>query len=190
MTTATRPDEQATLPGIASKFKPSIPIRARYDNWIGGEYRPPERGQYFTNPSPVTGQPLCEVARSTQEDIDKALDAAHAAAVSWNTTSATYRAIILNKIADRLEENLDHPLGPMLYACSCLHCMTVSLSQGGEGLGTMWGEQTARAYLKQAGFGQVELRRLTGDPMHAFYVARPWQDDALPESDSLPELNP
>ncbi len=107
MTTATRPDEQATLPGIASKFKPSIPIRARYDNWIGGEYRPPERGQYFTNPSPVTGQPLCEVARSTQEDIDKALDAAHAAAVSWNTTSATYRAIILNKIADRLEENLE-----------------------------------------------------------------------------------
>ena len=107
MTATAKPVAAAKLPALAQKFTPKIPIRARYDNWIGGEYRPPVKGQYFTNPSPITGQPLCEVARSTQEDVDKALDAAHAAALSWNTTSAAYRANILNKIADRLEANLD-----------------------------------------------------------------------------------
>ncbi|MDH5284103.1 MAG: aldehyde dehydrogenase family protein, partial [Gemmatimonadota bacterium] len=91
----------------AAVGKLSIPIRARYDNWIGGEYVAPTKGQYFTNPTPITGQPLCEVARSTHEDVDKALDAAHAAAISWNKTSPTYRANILNRIADRLEQNLE-----------------------------------------------------------------------------------
>ncbi|HUL70166.1 MAG TPA: aldehyde dehydrogenase [Gemmatimonadales bacterium] len=107
MTATAKPVATAKLPALAQKFAPKIPIRARYDNWIGGEYRPPAKGQYFTNPSPVTGQPLCEVARSTHEDVDKALDAAHAAALSWNTTSPAYRANILNKIADRLETYLD-----------------------------------------------------------------------------------
>ena len=107
MGTATRQAEGATLPKLAAGFKPSVPIRAVYDNWIAGEYVAPARGQYFTNPTPITGQPLCEVARSTHEDVDKALDAAHAAAISWNTTSATYRANILNRIADRIEANID-----------------------------------------------------------------------------------
>lgn len=78
--------------------------------------------------------------------------------------------------SSRLEENLDHPIGPLLYGASCLHCMTVSLAQGGEGLGTMWGEQTAREYLDQAGFASIEIKHLEGDPMHAFYVARPWRE--------------
>jgi aldehyde dehydrogenase len=95
----------AMIPSAAGKLP--IPIRARYENWIAGEYVAPVRGQYFTNPSPITGQPLCEVARSTHEDVDKALDAAHAAAVSWNKTSPTHRANILNRIADRLEQNLE-----------------------------------------------------------------------------------
>ena len=107
MTAVTRPGAEATLPAGASKFKNRLPIRARYDNWIGGEYVAPVNGQYFTNPTPITGQPLCEVARSTHEDVDRALDAAHAAALSWNTTSAAYRANILNRIADRLEQNLE-----------------------------------------------------------------------------------
>ncbi|HSB56172.1 MAG TPA: aldehyde dehydrogenase family protein, partial [Gemmatimonadales bacterium] len=107
MGTATRPAEGATLPKLAAGFKPSVPIRAVYDNWIAGEYVPPARGKYFTNPTPITGQPLCEVARSTHEDVDKALDAAHAAAISWNATSPAYRANILNRIADRIEANLD-----------------------------------------------------------------------------------
>ncbi len=92
---------------VPSNLKLPIPIRNRYDNWIGGEYTAPTRGQYFVNPTPITGQPLCEVARSTHEDVDKALDAAHAAALSWNSTSPTYRANILNRIADRLEQNLE-----------------------------------------------------------------------------------
>ena len=105
-TTSTQPST-ATLPASAASFRPSIPIRARYDNWIGGEYRAPVRGQYFTNLSPVTGQPLCEVARSTHEDVDRALDAAHAAALSWNTTSATFRSNTLLRIADRMEQHLE-----------------------------------------------------------------------------------
>ena len=107
MGTATVHPASATLPKSASGYKPSIPIRARYDNWIAGEYSPPARGQYFVNPTPITGQPLCEVARSTHEDVDRALDAAHAAAISWNSTSPAYRANILNRIADRIEANLD-----------------------------------------------------------------------------------
>ena len=107
MGTATRQAEGATLPKLAAGFKPSVPIRAVYDNWIAGEYLAPARGQYFTSPTPITGQPLCEVARSTHEDVDKALDAAHAAAISWNATSPTYRANILNRIADRIEANID-----------------------------------------------------------------------------------
>jgi aldehyde dehydrogenase len=107
MTTAIPSREHATLPGGAARFATRIPIRARYDNWIGGEYVAPTRGQYFTNPTPVTGQPLCEVARSTHEDVDKALDAAYAAALSWNATSPALRANLLNRIADRLEQNLE-----------------------------------------------------------------------------------
>ncbi|HXF06626.1 MAG TPA: class I SAM-dependent methyltransferase [Blastocatellia bacterium] len=74
--------------------------------------------------------------------------------------------------SSRLEENLDHPMGPLLYGASVMHCMTVSLAQDGEGLGTMWGEQMAEDYLKNAGFSSVEVHHLEGDPMHAFYVAR------------------
>jgi aldehyde dehydrogenase len=107
MGTATKQAEGATLPKLAAGFKPSVPIRALYDNWIAGEYVAPVRGQYFTNLTPITGQPLCEVARSTHEDVDKALDAAHAAAISWNTSSPAYRANILNRIADRIEANID-----------------------------------------------------------------------------------
>ena len=66
----------------------SVVIRPRYDNFIGGEWVPPARGQYFTNLTPVSGQPLCEVARSTAEDIEKALDAAHAAIMQINTLDA------------------------------------------------------------------------------------------------------
>ncbi|MCF8608531.1 aldehyde dehydrogenase family protein, partial [Gordonia sp. HY442] len=82
-------------------------FESRYDNWIGGKWTPPVKGQYFENPSPVDGQTFCEVARSTAEDVDLALDAAHAAAPAWGKTSVAERAVILNKIADRIEENLE-----------------------------------------------------------------------------------
>lgn len=68
-------------------------------------------------------------------------------------------------------ENLDHPLGPFLYTISCMHCMTVSLAQGGVGLGAMWGEQKAREMLAEAGFHRVEMQRIEGDPTNNYYIA-------------------
>jgi aldehyde dehydrogenase len=82
-------------------------IKAKYDNYIGGKWVAPVRGQYFSNLSPVTGQHVCDIARSTAEDIELALDAAHKAKAAWGRTSSTDRAKILNKIADRMESNLD-----------------------------------------------------------------------------------
>jgi aldehyde dehydrogenase len=99
--------DNAPLPDAAASYAITIPIRRRYDNWINGRYEAPVRGQYFTNPTPITGQPLCDVARSTAEDVERALDAAHAAAEAWGRTSAAERALILHRIADRLEENLE-----------------------------------------------------------------------------------
>ncbi|BCN70140.1 aldehyde dehydrogenase family protein [Rhodococcus hoagii] len=82
-------------------------FETRYDNWIGGEWVAPVKGQYFENPTPITGQPFCEVARSTAEDIELALDAAHAAAPAWGKTPVAQRALVLNRIADRIEANLE-----------------------------------------------------------------------------------
>ncbi|MBM4526588.1 aldehyde dehydrogenase family protein [Rhodococcus hoagii] len=82
-------------------------FETRYDNWIGGEWVAPVKGQYFENPTPITGQPSCEVARSTAEDIELALDAAHAAAPAWGKTPVAQRALVLNRIADRIEANLE-----------------------------------------------------------------------------------
>ena len=82
-------------------------FQSRYQNFIGGDWVPPAGGQYFEALSPVNGQPFCEVARSTAADIDKALDAAHAAAPAWGRTSPAQRAVILNAIADVIEANLE-----------------------------------------------------------------------------------
>lgn len=79
----------------------------RYDNYIGGEYRPPANGKYFENVSPVTGKVFCEIARSTKEDVEAAVDAGYAAKDAWGSTAVAERANILNKIADRMEENLE-----------------------------------------------------------------------------------
>ncbi|MGK8506191.1 acetaldehyde dehydrogenase ExaC [Nocardia asiatica] len=84
-----------------------VEFATRYDNFIGGEWTAPVEGRYFENPSPVDGQTFCEVARSTGADIELALDAAHRAADAWGATSAAERANILNKIADRIEDNLE-----------------------------------------------------------------------------------
>src|SRR5689334_14386935 len=84
-----------------------VSVQDRYGNYIGGEFVPPAKGDFFENISPVTGRPFTEIARSTAADIDLALDAAHGAKRSWGRTSVTERAIILNKIADRLEDNLE-----------------------------------------------------------------------------------
>jgi len=82
-------------------------IKPRYENYIGGKWVAPVRGQYFQNITPITGQNVCEVARSTAEDIELALDAAHKAREAWGRTSPAQRAAVLLKIADRMEQNLD-----------------------------------------------------------------------------------
>ncbi|MCB1528474.1 MAG: aldehyde dehydrogenase [Hyphomicrobiaceae bacterium] len=83
-----------------------VRIRPRYDNFIGGQWVAPVKGQYFSNLTPVTGKPICEIARSTAEDVELALDAAHKARQSWANASPADRAGVLLKIADRLEQNL------------------------------------------------------------------------------------
>ena len=83
-------------------------FKTHYDNFIGGKWVAPVKGQYFENPSPIDGKAFTKVARSTKEDIDLALDAAHEAFKTWGKTSATERSNILNKIANRIEENLAH----------------------------------------------------------------------------------
>ncbi len=84
-----------------------IAIRPQYDNFIGGKWVAPVRGQYFDNISPINGQVVCTIARSTAEDIELALDAAHAAKEAWGRTSPAERSRVLLRIADRMEEKLD-----------------------------------------------------------------------------------
>ena len=83
------------------------PFKDRYDNFIGGQWQPPVLGQYFENITPITGKSIGQIARSTAEDIDLALDAAHAAAPQWGKTSVTERANLLIRIADRMEAHLE-----------------------------------------------------------------------------------
>ncbi|MGO3758714.1 MAG: aldehyde dehydrogenase family protein, partial [Agrococcus casei] len=84
-----------------------VSFKSRYEHYIGGQWVAPVKGQYFENPTPVTGQTFCEVGRGTAEDIEAALDAAHAAAPAWGKTPVAERAGIIQKIADRMEENLE-----------------------------------------------------------------------------------
>ena len=93
------------------KFGTAVAFKKRYGNYINGEWTAPVKGQYFENITPVTGKAFCEIPRSTAEDVELALDAAHAAKASWGKTSPAERANILNRIADRIEANL-----PMLAA--------------------------------------------------------------------------
>jgi aldehyde dehydrogenase len=84
-----------------------VTFKKRYENYIGGKWVPPVAGKYFENVSPVNGKAFCEVARSDAADIELALDAAHAARVAWGKSSYAARSVILNKIADRMEQNLE-----------------------------------------------------------------------------------
>lgn len=85
--------------------KPSF--KPKYDNFIGGKFVPPVKGEYFDNVSPIDGKVFTQAARSGKEDIELALDAAHEAFKTWGKTSAAHRAGLLNKIADTIEANLE-----------------------------------------------------------------------------------
>jgi 2-polyprenyl-3-methyl-5-hydroxy-6-metoxy-1,4-benzoquinol methylase len=113
-------------------------------------------------------------------DLITAFDVIHDLARPAQTLAAVSRALredgvfLIADIAasSRLEENIDHPLCPALYAFSVFYCMSVSLGEGGAGLGTVWGEQTARQMLAEAGFGHVDTQRVEGDILNVYYVAR------------------
>ncbi len=86
---------------------PRSRLRVRYDNFIGGKSQPPVKGRYFTDSSPVDGKKLCDIARSDADDVERALDAAHAARNAWGRTAPAERSRLLLKIADRIDENLE-----------------------------------------------------------------------------------
>ena len=88
-----------------------VSYRPRYDHYIGGEHVPPASGKYFENPTPVTGEVFTEIARGTAEDVDRAVHAAQGASAAWGRTAAADRAAVLNKIADRMEQNLETARG-------------------------------------------------------------------------------
>ncbi|MBC9725311.1 methyltransferase domain-containing protein [Streptomyces sp. TRM68367] len=112
-------------------------------------------------------------------DLITAFDVIHDLARPAETLSAIAGALrdggtfLMGDIAasSRLEQNIGHPFGPALYGFSVFYCMTTSLSTGGAGLGTAWGRETALRMLTEAGFGQVEVKSVEGDPINAYYIA-------------------
>ena len=98
----------ATTPALnPATAEHPIQLRKQYDNYIGGRWIAPASGQYFDNVTPVTGEVLCAIARSNADDVNKALDAAHAARAAWGRTSTTERGRLLERIAQRIEDNLE-----------------------------------------------------------------------------------
>ncbi len=93
-----------TAPGQENSV---VTYKSRYENFIGGNWVAPVKGEYFQNISPVNGEVFCEIPRSTAADIELALDAAHGAKDAWGKTSVTERSNLLLKIADRIEQNLE-----------------------------------------------------------------------------------
>ena len=113
-------------------------------------------------------------------DFITTFDAVHDQGQPLNVLKGIHRALERDgvylmqdvKASSHVYNNIGHPLGTVLYTASCLHCMTVSLAQGGEGLGAMWGEEKTREYLQRAGFRSVEKHELAHDIQNNWYVAR------------------
>jgi ubiquinone/menaquinone biosynthesis C-methylase UbiE len=121
-----------------------------------------------------------ETAEIDAYDFVTTFDAVHDQAKPLNVLKGIHRTLrpdgvyLMQDIkgSSQVHKNLDHPLGPLLYTVSCMHCMTVSLAQGGEGLGAMWGEEKTREYLAKAGFRSVEKHELAHDIQNNWYVIR------------------
>ena len=111
-------------------------------------------------------------------DLITAFDAIHDQAAPAKVLDGVSKALRAGGVflmvdiaaSSNLEENLGHPMAPMMYAVSTAHCMTVSLALNGAGLGTMWGEQLARSMLADAGFSKVDVKSVEGDIMNAYYL--------------------
>ena len=104
--TQTAPSRQVSSALDTSHLGVPFPFKSRYGNFIGGRFVEPRSGRYFENPTPITGEVICEIARSNSDDVEAALDAAHAAFPTWGKTSLGERSNILNRIANVMEENL------------------------------------------------------------------------------------
>src|SRR5262245_670953 len=121
-----------------------------------------------------------EKAEQEAFDLITTFDAIHDQAKPLNVLKGIYRALKNDGIylmqdikgSSQVHKNIDHPLGTFLYTVSCLHCMTVSLAQGGEGLGAMWGEEKTREYLTRAGFRSIEKHEFAHDIQNNWYVVR------------------
>jgi 2-polyprenyl-3-methyl-5-hydroxy-6-metoxy-1,4-benzoquinol methylase len=119
-----------------------------------------------------------ETAEAEAFDLITTFDAIHDQARPLNVLKGIYRALrpggvyLMQDIrgSSNPARNVGHPIGTFLYAVSCMHCMTVSLAQDGEGLGAMWGEETTREYLARAGFGPVQKHELAHDIQNNWYV--------------------
>jgi ubiquinone/menaquinone biosynthesis C-methylase UbiE len=113
-------------------------------------------------------------------DVITTFDAIHDQGKPLNVLKGIHRALRSDglylmqdiKGSSHVHKNLEHPVGTFLYTVSCMHCMTVSLAQGGEGLGAMWGEEKTREYLQRAGFKSIETRELAHDIQNNWYVVR------------------
>ena len=97
--------EIATTYAAPGRAGSSVELKSRYENFVAGRWMPPASGEYHENLSPVTGAPFCEVARSSADDIELALDAAHAARDAWGEASLAERAAVLNGIAEAIDEH-------------------------------------------------------------------------------------
>jgi len=121
-----------------------------------------------------------ESAEVESFDLIATFDAIHDQAKPLNVLRGIHRALRSDGVylmqdikgSSDIHNNMDHPLGPALYTISCMHCMTVSLAQNGEGLGAMWGEEKTREYLAKAGFRSVEKNELAHDIQNNWYVVR------------------
>jgi 2-polyprenyl-3-methyl-5-hydroxy-6-metoxy-1,4-benzoquinol methylase len=121
-----------------------------------------------------------ETAPSGQFDLITTFDAIHDQGRPLRVLKGIHKALkpdgvyLMQDIkgSSHVHKNIDHPFGTFIYAASCMHCMTVSLAQGGEGLGAMWGEEKAREYLQRAGFRSVETKNLAHDIQNNWYVVR------------------
>lgn len=121
-----------------------------------------------------------QTAEPESFDFITTFDAVHDQGKPLNLLKGIHRALKRDGVylmqdikgSSHVYHNMDHPIGTFLYAVSCLHCMTVSLAQGGEGLGAMWGEEKTREYLQRAGFRSVEKHELAHDIQNNWYVVR------------------
>jgi 2-polyprenyl-3-methyl-5-hydroxy-6-metoxy-1,4-benzoquinol methylase len=121
-----------------------------------------------------------ETAEPDAFDFITTFDAIHDQARPLNVLTGIRRTLkpggtyLMQDISgtSHVQKDIDHPIGTLLYTISCMHCMTVSLAQGGEGLGAMWGEEMTRAYLQKAGFRSIETHRLAHDIQNNWYVIK------------------